>query len=506
VDWDGLLFFRDEQQPNRSAVCYSSNGSHSFNGLCRRDLGDIVKTPITMKTSCETCQRALPADGEAYICSFECTFCADCAASTNLVCPNCGGELLRRPRRKVSSASLNNAPPSAPDNRRGLIWVVSFAVWSFVALAATLTIYQLYRSTNSPMPFTRVLGLEFCQILTYAPLTPFAFAFALRYPIQRDNWTRRSLLYLAGGIVFTLAHIALHAITPYAYWDPKYRDWGYAIWDSHAHLFEVQWAVLEGQFFSGVVDDITGTFVPIVLVAHAVSYYRRFRERELRAAQLEGQLAKAHLQALKSQLQPHFLFNTMHSISSLMLTNVQAADQMMTRLGDLLRISLESAGTQVTTLSRELEFVNCYLEIEKIRFAERLNVTLDIAPETLDASVPHLLLQPIVDNAVKHGISKLRAGGEIRIAARVEDGELQLSVQDNGPGFGTGGTFPASGLGLRITRERLESLYGQDQNMELLSVPGGGTITRVCIPFQVQSGDSRSDLSVSVERQTVDRF
>jgi signal transduction histidine kinase len=379
--------------------------------------------------------------------------------------------------------------------------VVSFGVWSFVALAATLTIFELYRSTDSPMSFMSTLGWEFSQILTYAPLTPFAFAFATLCPIRRENWARRSLQYLVAGLVFTVAHIALRSLTPYAYWDPKYRAFGSAIWDSHAHVFKVQWLVLRRQFFSGVVDDITGTFVPIVLVAQALSYYRRFRERELRATQLEGQLAKAHLQTLKSQLQPHFLFNTMHSISSLMLTDVQAADRMMTRLGDLLRMSLESAGTQITILSRELEFVNCYLEIEKVRFAERLHVTLDIAPETLDATVPHLLLQPLVDNAVKHGISKLPAGGEIQITVSAQDGELQLEIRDNGPGFGKEGPFPASGLGLRITRERLESLYGQDQSLELLSLPGGGAITRVRIPLDLQSGES-GHVPVTALRQT----
>jgi signal transduction histidine kinase len=371
---------------------------------------------------------------------------------------------------------------------------VSFGVWSFVAFAATLTVYQLYRTTDYPMRFMTTLGWEFSQVLTYAPLTPLAFAFAARFPIQRKNWARLSLLYLAAGLAFFLAHVALRAATPFAYWDPKSREFASAIWDSHAHLFKVQWLVLKKQFFSGVVDDITGTFVPIVLVAHAVSYYRRFREREVRAAQLEGQLAKAHLQTLKSQLQPHFLFNTMHSISSLMLTDVQAADQMMARLGDLLRMSLESAGTQITTLNRELEFVNCYLEIEKVRFGDRLTAILDISPETLDASVPHLLLQPLVDNSIKHGISKMRAGGEIRITVNAYGDELQIEIKDNGPGFGKEATLPASGLGLRITRERLESLYGQEQSMELLTLPGGGTITRVCIPFRVQPGVEEAGL------------
>jgi signal transduction histidine kinase len=355
-------------------------------------------------------------------------------------------------------------------------------------VAATLTIYKLYRTTDSPMRFMSTLGWESCQILTYAPLTPFAFTFANRFPIRRDNWMSRSLLYLAAGTVFAVAHIALKAPTPFAYWDPKAREFASAIWDAHAHAFKVQWFVLQRQFFAGVVDDITGTFLPIVLVAHAMSYYRRFRDRELRTVQLESQLAKAHLQTLKSQLQPHFLFNTMHSISSLMLTDVQAADRMMTRLGDLLRMSLESVDTQITSLSRELEFLNCYLEIEKMRFAERLTVTQDIAPETLDALVPHLLLQPLVDNAIKHGTSKLTSGGRIEITVRARDGELEIEIRDNGPGFVKMAGVPASGLGLKITRERLESLYGEEQSVELLGFPGS-TVMRVYIPFHGQPAD-----------------
>jgi two-component system, LytTR family, sensor kinase len=416
------------------------------------------------------------------------------------VCPNCGGELLQRPRRQTFAQPSQPLEPSVARTPTWLIWSISFAIWSLVAFVGTLTIYKLYRSTDTPMKFMSTLGWEFSQILTYAPLTPLAFAFATQFPIRRENWKSRVPLYLACGLIFTVAHIALRAVTPFAYWDSKRREFASAVWDSHAHLFKIQWPLLQRQFFAGVVDDVTGVFIPIVLVAHALSYYRRFRERELRAAQLEGQLAKAHLQALKSQLQPHFLFNTMHSISSLMLTDVPAADRMMTRLGDLLRMSLETAGTQVTTLSRELEFLNCYLEIEKVRFGDRLNIIQDITPETLDASVPHLLLQPIVDNAVKHGVSKLPAGGEIRISVTAQDGELQLEIRDNGPGFGNDGPFPASGLGLRITRERLESLYGQDQSVELLSLPAG-TVTRICIPLRLQPGGAKYDAPERLMRQ-----
>ena len=339
-----------------------------------------------------------------------------------------------------------------------------------------------------------VAGMEFSQILAYAPLTPFVFTFALRFPLQRGNWKRRSLLHLAAGLLFTLAHISLRGLTPYGYWDLKYREWSSAIWDSHVHAFRAPWPVLKSMFLGSVVDDVTGAYVTIVLIAHALLYYHRYREREIRATQLEAQLAKVRLQALKSQLQPHFLFNTMHSISALMFTDVGAADRMMSRLSDLLRISLETADTQITTLSRELECVNCYLEIEKVRFEERMNTIFEIAPEGLDAQVPHLLLQGLVDNAVKHGISKLSAGGEIRISAELKENELQLEVRDNGPGMRQTETRATSGLGLRNTRERLESLYGKNQSLELVCPPQGGIAVRVCIPFRLQPDESRLGL------------
>lgn len=440
-----------------------------------------------MKNACEACESALPPESEAYVCSFECTFCPACAQRTSYVCPNCGGELLLRPRRHPEAENASIRSGGIAGFPKWLIWAASFGVWSVVAFAATLAVYKLYRTTDTPMRFTSTVGWEFSQILTYAPLTPFVFAFAIQFPFRRDNWGKRSLLYLAVGVVFTIAHISLRAITPFAYWDAKHHEFASAVWDSQAHLFKVQWFLLQKQFLTAVVDDISGTFIPIVLVAHAISYYRRFRERELCAAQLEGQLAKARLQSLKSQLQPHFLFNTMHSISSLMLTDVHAADRMMTRLGDLLRMSLESAGTQITSLAREMEFVNCYLEIEKVRFAERLRVTINISAETLDASVPHLLLQPLVDNAIKHGIAKLPAGGEIRIMASVVDHDLHLEIRDDGPELRRNGIVTTSGWGLRITRERLESLYGQDQSVELRPRPGGGAIARISIPFRLQS-------------------
>ncbi len=401
----------------------------------------------------------------------------------------------------------SNCHRSAPEvavrvsSLSGRIWVVSFGVWIFISLAATAAIYQLYRPVHGRMDLRMIAGMEFSQILTYAPLTPFAYMLAVRFPIQRSNWVQRCLLHLGLGVAFTLGHILLKAPTPYGFWDPAYGEWSSAIWNSHAHALRVPWAVLKSMFLASVVDDVSGAYVPIVLVALAVSYYRKSREEELRATQLEAQLANARLQTLKNQLQPHFLFNTMHSISALMLIDVLAADRMICRLSDLLRISLETASTQITTLKRELDFVNCYLEIEKVRFEERLKIVYDIAPDTLDAEVPHLLLQPLVDNAVKHGISQAPEGGEIVITSSRRESRLQIEVRNNGPENYPLATPGDNGVGLKVTRERLESLYGDDQAFELLRFPYGFVMARVSIPFAIESSEDRHEKSVATSEQ-----
>lgn len=398
-------------------------------------------------------------------------------------------------QRKLATASSGDKDLRLHGEPLWLIWVASLGVWAFVTLLSAASIYELYHSTGGSMSLPMILGMQSSQILTYFPLTPFVFAFAIRYPVQRDNWVRRSLLYLVGGLVFTVAHITLRGLTPFAYFDTHLHHWVSAAWDSQTHVLRIQWSMFEQLFFRNAVDDITSTYVPIILVALAVAYYRRFRGRELRTLQLETQLTKAHLQALKSQLQPHFLFNTLHSISALMLTDVPAADKMMTRLSDLLRMSLEDNETQVTTLSRELEFVNGYLGIETIRFADRLNIVLEIAPDTLDAEVPHLLLQPLVENAVRHGISRLSSGGEIRIAASHDECDLHLRVRDNGPGLGKGhSSHPKMGVGLKATRERLETLFGDAQSIEVREPTEGGVEACVRIPFRIHTMSSTHEI------------
>ena len=376
-------------------------------------------------------------------------------------------------------------PETLTRTRPWLVWAVSFGVWGLVSLAATIAIAEFYRSRGVPMEFLDTLGMECSQIMPYALLTPFVFAMAMRYPVRRQKWPQRLLLYLAVGLAFSAIHVGMRGLTHYAYWDSKTRTFHSAFWNSDAHKFAINWEALKSLLFANVVDDLSGACLPIILSAHMISFYQSTRERERRTAQLEGQLAKANLQQLKAQLQPHFLFNTMHSISALMLTNVGAADKMMSRLSDLLRMSLEDGNGQITTLSHELEFVTAYLDIEKIRLGDRVSISLDFADDTLDAQVPHLLLQPLVENAIKHGVSKISTLGEIRVVTSRHDDRLHLMIRDNGPGLSTSQANGRSpGLGLRATQERLQTLYGSDQRLVFRSNQGAGLEVSVDLPFR----------------------
>src|SRR5207245_153138 len=176
----------------------------------------------------------------------------------------------------------------------------------------------------------------------------------------------------------------------------------------------------------------------IVSVSHTVNYYRKYQERETRASELERSLSQAKLQALQMQLNPHFLFNTLHAISSLVHKDAEAADRMITRLSDLLRYALKSTESEEVPLRQELDFLSGYLEIEQTRFGDRLKVRMDIAPETLDALVPNLLLQPLVENAIRHGIEPRAKPGRIDLRSRCESGQLKLAVRDNGLGLSPG--------------------------------------------------------------------
>jgi sensor histidine kinase YesM len=218
-------------------------------------------------------------------------------------------------------------------------------------------------------------------------------------------------------------------------------------------------------------------------VAHALNYHRLSRERALRTSQLEARLAQAQLQLLKMQLHPHFLFNTLNSISALIHHDVELADRMVARLGDLLRLALQHFGAEEVPLRQELEFVLSYLEIEQARLGPRLRFQLDVEEGAAEALVPTFLLQPLVENAIRHGVAARPLGGRVEVRARREASRLSLEVRDTGPGPAPG--EPAEGVGLSNTRARLGRLYGEEYQFELAGGPGGGAVVRVVIPFRV---------------------
>jgi signal transduction histidine kinase len=225
----------------------------------------------------------------------------------------------------------------------------------------------------------------------------------------------------------------------------------------------------------------------VLVVDYGVRQYRAARVEELHAAQLETELVQADLQALKMQLHPHFLFNALHTIGSLVRTgDRETAVRVVAGLGDLLRRVLDGAAQQEVPLKQELEFIGNYLDIEQVRFRDRLKVVINVAPDVLDAKVPHLILQPLVENAIRHGIGPHVRAGCLIIGARRLDDRLQLVVRDDGPGIGTGeGEAVRPGIGLSNTRARLTRLYGADYELEVANAPEGGVEARLALPFSL---------------------
>jgi LytS/YehU family sensor histidine kinase len=222
----------------------------------------------------------------------------------------------------------------------------------------------------------------------------------------------------------------------------------------------------------------------ILGMSHAFSYYNSFRKGELKASELRTQLVQSQLEALKMQVHPHFLFNTLHSISALLSKDTEGARKMITRLGDFLRLTLENSGSMEVTLQQEIEFLNGYLEIERIRFQDRLTTEIRVDPEVLDVRVPNLILQPIVENAMRHAIGNSKSG-RVEVTAAPRNGVVRIEVKDNGPGIQAEQLLEARhgrGLGLANTQARLAGLYGDSARFELSNNPTGGLIVSFEIP------------------------
>jgi two-component system, LytTR family, sensor kinase len=348
--------------------------------------------------------------------------------------------------------------------RLGLIW----GIWTIVALFFSTQVYMMYYSGKQPIPYAKAFFVQLSACYLWALVTPLVLWLARRFRIDRHNWQRKVSFHVALSLTFCSALITIHFII-------------YMILVGRTHNITPLAAF---AYLYPNLDRWLLVYWFIFLMSHASNYYHSYREGELNASRLRTQLAQSQLEALKMQVHPHFLFNTLHSISALLTKDTEAARKMISRLGDFLRLTLENAGTMEVTLQQEIEFLHGYLEIERIRFQDRLTTEIIIDPEVLNARVPNLILQPIVENAMRHAIANCNSG-TVEIVAMPRNGVLRIEVKDNGPGLlieGRTSIKGGKGVGLTNTRARLTALYGADHLFELTNRPSGGLIVTLEIP------------------------
>jgi two-component sensor histidine kinase len=363
--------------------------------------------------------------------------------------------------------------------RRARTVLVVFGAWSVEGVYATVELH--YQSLFGPKPVS--WGTAVYYELSYAGwgalFTPAVLWLSRRYPLERRNWARNGAMHLLGMSLFAVTLMLCWTLVSGA---PS----GYALY--RGFTFKRLLVSVSGGFDYGV-----AMYWLVVLVYHALAYHGRYQQSRVEAAQLEAQLANAQVQALRMQLHPHFLFNTLNSISALVQEDPEAAETMIARLSELLRMSLDSSLAREIPLSRELEFLNLYLDLERTRYEDRLTVEFDVDPEAREAMVPNMILQPIVENAIRHGIAHRPAGGRISISAKRRAGDLLLRVEDNGPGQPLHGWHGfREGVGLGTTRGRLEKMYGNRQGLELELLAAGGVAVRIALPFIIARAEEVS--------------
>jgi sensor histidine kinase YesM len=292
-----------------------------------------------------------------------------------------------------------------------------------------------------------------------------------RFPLRADTWKRSLCVHLLCGAAIAAAQIAVNTWTHLTFVADPERGHTYAGYlrslmgfAFHRNLL-IYWSMIAGQ--------------------HAFRTYRELKAQEVRASELKTQLAEARLQALKMQLHPHFLFNTLNAISALTRQDPARADRVLNDLSELLRIALDDVASPKVPLAREIQFLELYLDIQRVRFGERLRFRLDVAPETLPAQVPNLVLQPIVENAVRYAVASRYRGGRVELSARRDGDRLEIRVEDDGPGLPAGPEVALrAGIGLSSTRERLERMYGENHRLTLESAEGRGLTVRIEVPFE----------------------
>ena len=367
----------------------------------------------------------------------------------------------------------SNSTNSYPSLSRLLLrFTGAGAFWTLVGLALASQLYLSSTLLGRPISWGEAISISLADWYVWAILAVPILMFARRFPPEGGHPWRTGGLHLVAALVSSLVYVVLRA------WVGQLQS---LLIGEPVTFEEVFRPLLVKTFpFNLLIYGV------IISVSHGIDYYRKYHERTVHALELEKHLAEARLQALLRQLKPHFLFNTLNGIAALMHSDVEAADRMLVRLSELLRITMSHHGQPLTRLSEEVAFIEKYLDIERIRFRDRLVVEFSIDPAALDAAVPSLILQPLVENAIRHGLEPNARPGRITITARREPSAVVLTVSDNGTGLPAGG-FTREGIGLGNTRARLREIYGDRHRFELANRPEGGLEIRLHLPLATES-------------------
>jgi len=357
--------------------------------------------------------------------------------------------------------------------RRRWRWTLYIGIWTTVGILFVGPQVAQCLVEQTEIPWAKVTS-EFLGWYIWGLLFPLIWGFTKRYPLERRSFLLRLPINLAFAFFITFVYLLLSLIK----WE--------AINAFTTGSFSLRRAVdaLPDYLFSGI-EYYLLIYFAMAALNHAVAYYTLYREREVKASRLEAQLVLAHLEVLKMQLHPHFLFNTLNAISALMHRDVDAADHMISLLSDLLRLALDDDNRHQVPLGEEIEFLERYLAIERIRFRDRLTVEIDIEPPSSRGQVPRLILQPLVENSIRHGIAMRSAAGRVGVRARLKGNRLEVRVCDDGPGIADASKLK-EGVGLANTKARLEQIYGGDYLFELRTAEIGGLEVRLEIPFETQ--------------------
>jgi len=354
-------------------------------------------------------------------------------------------------------------------------WLIILGLWTLLGVLYAGPIYFEVRAEGMGHSALKILTWGVLTWLVWAPLTPVLMWLSRRFSLIGDTWKRSLAVHIPAFLLSSAFHSA--AATAITLIVKPFDNMG----DSPTGFWPRYFSRLKGSF----VPDLM-VYSVVVGSCYAIDYYRKYREREFLAAQLETQLAQAQLDTLRMQLHPHFLFNTLNGIVGLVRDNKNdAAVNMLVGLSDLLRHTLEHSERQEIELREELKFINLYLRIQQMRFSDRLRINMEIDPASTKALVPNLLLQPIVENALRHGIGRSEANGELTIKSSAENGELRMTVLDNGKGLPANWQLKSSnGIGLANTVARLQQLYGELHRLDIRNREHGGVEVTVIMPFR----------------------